>query len=405
MIVPAGGGRTVFVLPWLGRTLVGTTDNDYEGSLDHVPASRRRHRLPAGGGQRVLRHHGSAPERPDRRLRGRAAADLHGRPEEVGGHLAQGRAVRDQLRARDDHRRQAHHLAADGQVGRRPDRRARGARGALPHRTRSRSASPRTRPRCRRCREWTSSSRAHLAARYGHAARDVLRLAAAAPQLAERISPELPDIAAEAAFAAGHEQARSLADVLLRRTRLGLLDARAPGDARLRGRPARGAGDGRRAGLGRRRGSSRSCATGARWRASRGSCRRSAAPVAEPAAQEAAPAGRRRARGGRMSAPLLMGIVNATPDSFSDRQGEKTLRGRSSSARTSWPRPARRSSTSAASPGRTDRAGRAGRGGARAGGAADRAAGGGRACGCRSTPGARRWRGRRSPRARRWSTT
>ena len=69
-------------------------------------------------------------------------------------------------------------------------------------------------------------SRAHLAARYGHAARDVLRLAAAAPQLAARISPELPDIAAEAAFAVGHEQARSLADVLLRRTRLGLLDAR-----------------------------------------------------------------------------------------------------------------------------------------------------------------------------------
>src|SRR6185503_14654666 len=36
-IVPAGGGRTVFVLPWLGRTLIGTTDNDYEGSGEHVP--------------------------------------------------------------------------------------------------------------------------------------------------------------------------------------------------------------------------------------------------------------------------------------------------------------------------------------------------------------------------------
>ena len=30
-IVPAGGGRAIFVLPWLGRTLIGTTDNDYEG--------------------------------------------------------------------------------------------------------------------------------------------------------------------------------------------------------------------------------------------------------------------------------------------------------------------------------------------------------------------------------------
>ena len=36
-IVPAGSGRSIFVLPWLGRTLIGTTDNDYEGSLDHVP--------------------------------------------------------------------------------------------------------------------------------------------------------------------------------------------------------------------------------------------------------------------------------------------------------------------------------------------------------------------------------
>src|SRR5207249_4699159 len=35
-IVPAGGGRTIFALPWLGRSLVGTTDNDYEGELDHV---------------------------------------------------------------------------------------------------------------------------------------------------------------------------------------------------------------------------------------------------------------------------------------------------------------------------------------------------------------------------------
>ncbi len=38
-IVPAGSGRSIFVLPWLGRTLIGTTDNDYEGELDHIPAS------------------------------------------------------------------------------------------------------------------------------------------------------------------------------------------------------------------------------------------------------------------------------------------------------------------------------------------------------------------------------
>ena len=38
-IVPAGAGRTIFALPWLGHTLVGTTDNDYEGPLDHVKPS------------------------------------------------------------------------------------------------------------------------------------------------------------------------------------------------------------------------------------------------------------------------------------------------------------------------------------------------------------------------------
>ncbi|HEV2771003.1 MAG TPA: FAD-dependent oxidoreductase, partial [Solirubrobacteraceae bacterium] len=35
-IVPAGGGRSIFARPWLGRTLLGTTDNDYEGDLEHV---------------------------------------------------------------------------------------------------------------------------------------------------------------------------------------------------------------------------------------------------------------------------------------------------------------------------------------------------------------------------------
>src|SRR5262249_31668004 len=34
-IVPAGGGRAIFALPWYGRTLIGTTDNDYDGDVDH----------------------------------------------------------------------------------------------------------------------------------------------------------------------------------------------------------------------------------------------------------------------------------------------------------------------------------------------------------------------------------
>ncbi|MEA2404877.1 MAG: glycerol-3-phosphate dehydrogenase, partial [Thermoleophilaceae bacterium] len=75
-------------------------------------------------------------------------------------------------------------------------------------------------------------SRALLAHRYGYAMHGVLEMAAADPRLARRIVPDLPDLLAEAPFAVRNEQASSVADVLLRRTRLGLLAARdltAPG--------------------------------------------------------------------------------------------------------------------------------------------------------------------------------
>ena len=34
--MPAGDGRSIFALPWLGRSLIGTTDNNYEGDIEHV---------------------------------------------------------------------------------------------------------------------------------------------------------------------------------------------------------------------------------------------------------------------------------------------------------------------------------------------------------------------------------
>jgi len=65
-----------------------------------------------------------------------------------------------------------------------------------------------------------------LASRYGHAAEQVLALAGERPELAEPIVPGLPDLLAEAAFSARNEQAATVGDVLLRRTRLGLLAGR-----------------------------------------------------------------------------------------------------------------------------------------------------------------------------------
>ncbi len=69
------------------------------------------------------------------------------------------------------------------------------------------------------------ASVAQLEFRYGHAARAVLRLAREDAKLAAPIVPGRPDLLAEVAIAARLEQARSVADVLLRRTRLGLLAA------------------------------------------------------------------------------------------------------------------------------------------------------------------------------------
>jgi glycerol-3-phosphate dehydrogenase len=75
-------------------------------------------------------------------------------------------------------------------------------------------------------------SREQLAGRYGHIAHDVLALAANRPELAEPVIAGRPDLLAEIAYGGRREQARTVGDVLLRRTRLGLTSARmllAPG--------------------------------------------------------------------------------------------------------------------------------------------------------------------------------
>jgi glycerol-3-phosphate dehydrogenase len=230
VIVPAGGGRTVFVLPWLGRTLIGTTDNDYEGRLDHVPASdddieyllaavndffgediAPDQLVGAYAGVRPLISTGDPKRSVDISRRAELYETSSGLVTITGGKFTtwrrMARSAVDRIVEREG--REAPCRTHEIPIG-------------LPE-------DPAALPDVPGVDE---ASRVHLASRYGHAARDVLKLAAAAPKLATRISPDLPDLVAEAAFSAGHEQARSLADVLLRRTRAGLLDARglaAPG--------------------------------------------------------------------------------------------------------------------------------------------------------------------------------
>ena len=150
-IVPAGSGRMIFALPWYGRALIGTTDNDYEGDIDRVQpgADDVTYILDAIN---AFFETSIERSRPDRGLRRRPAVDLDRRSEEVGRHLPQGRALRDVVGSSDYHRRQVDDLAEDGRGGRRPDRRARGSRSALPDRgdpARDGATARRRRPRRR----------------------------------------------------------------------------------------------------------------------------------------------------------------------------------------------------------------------------------------------------------------
>jgi glycerol-3-phosphate dehydrogenase len=225
VIVPAGGGRTIFVLPWLGRTLVGTTDNDYEGSLEHVPPGEEDiaylldacntffgTSLGAGdlagayAGVRPLISTGDPKKSVDISRRAELYETSSGLVTITGGKLTTWRRMAK--------------LAVDRVV----EREGREAPCRTEEIPLGMPVDPADLPALEGVDE---ASRTHLAARYGYAAHDVLALAAERPELRRRLSPELPDLAAEAAFAARREQARSVADVLLRRTRLGLLDARA----------------------------------------------------------------------------------------------------------------------------------------------------------------------------------
>jgi len=224
-IVPAGGGRSIFVLPWLGRTLIGTTDNDYEGDLDHIPpadddveylldATNEFFATSIGpsdltgayAGVRPLISTGDPKKSVDISRKAELYETSSGLVTITGGKLTTWRRMAklavDRIVEREG--RDAPCRTAEIPLGMQIDP------GELPD-----------------VDGVDDETKRMLAGRYGHAACDVLAIAASDPRLAERISPDLPDIVAEAVCAARLEQARGVADVLLRRTRLGLLDARA----------------------------------------------------------------------------------------------------------------------------------------------------------------------------------
>jgi glycerol-3-phosphate dehydrogenase len=224
-IVPAGGGRSIFVLPWLGRTLIGTTDNDYDGDLDHIPPSGSdveylldatnaffasaispEDLTGAYAGVRPLISTGDPKKSVDISRKAELYETSSGLVTITGGKLTTWRRMAkmavDRIVLREG--REAPCRTAEIPLGMDVEL------AELPE-----------------VDGIDDATRRMLAGRYGHAAIDVLEIAAGDPNLARRIAPELPDLLAEAVCAARREQARGVADVLLRRTRLGLLDARA----------------------------------------------------------------------------------------------------------------------------------------------------------------------------------
>ena len=227
-IVPAGAGRSIFALPWLGHTLVGTTDNDYEGPLDHIKPSAEdidyllaavnaffgtelapAQLTGAFAGVRPLISTGDPKKSVDISRKAELYETSSGMITITGGKLTTWRRM------------------AKMTVDRLVERDAREAPCRTHEIPLGQAIAAEELPRVEGV---PAESYAALAARYGHGAREVLALAAESSptdhELAQPIVPGMPDLRAEVALAARREQARSIGDVLLRRTRLGLLAAR-----------------------------------------------------------------------------------------------------------------------------------------------------------------------------------
>ncbi len=223
-IVPAGAGRTIFALPWLGRTLVGTTDNDYEGSLEHVQPSGddidyllaavndffaselgREDLSGAYAGVRPLISTGDTKKSVDISRKAELYETSSGMITITGGKLTTWRRMAK--------------LAVDRLV----ERQAREAPCRTAEIPLGQAVAVGELPSVEGVSE---QARVALASRYGYGAHEVLALVAGREELAQPIVSGLPDLMAEVVIAARREQARSVGDVLLRRTRLGLLAAR-----------------------------------------------------------------------------------------------------------------------------------------------------------------------------------
>jgi glycerol-3-phosphate dehydrogenase len=227
-IVPAGEGRTIFALPWYGRALVGTTDRDFDGDIDRVPPGADdvdylltaindyfgtsiapEDLTGAYAGVRPLISSGDPKKSVDISRKAELYETSSGMLTITGGKLTTWRRMAKQTvdRLVEREGREAPCRTAEiplGMAARKEDLEVPGALDG---------------------RELPDGAIEQLAFRYGHAARHVLARCGERPELTAPIVPGRPDLLAEVVIAARDEQARSVADVLMRRTRLGILAA------------------------------------------------------------------------------------------------------------------------------------------------------------------------------------
>jgi glycerol-3-phosphate dehydrogenase len=226
-IVPAGEDRTIFALPWYGRTLIGTTDRDYDGDLAHIEPSGEdiEYLLSAANsffatdlglgdvtgsyaGVRPLISSGDPRKSVDISRKAELYETSSGMLTITGGKLTTWRRmakhVVDRLVEREG--RQAPCRTADLPLG------MPATDADLAGLEDLDIADP-------------GGSAALLRFRYGQFSAKLLRMAAEAEGLDKPVVDGMPDLMAEVVVAARYEQARSVGDVLLRRTRLGILAA------------------------------------------------------------------------------------------------------------------------------------------------------------------------------------
>ncbi|MBW3668270.1 MAG: glycerol-3-phosphate dehydrogenase/oxidase, partial [Actinobacteria bacterium] len=230
--------RSIFVVPWGDRVYLGTTDTDYDGPLDdpQCTADDVRYLLDAfntfsseplaegdvlgtWAGLRPLVKSAGSERTADLSRRHKVEVSPTGLVTIMGGKLTTYRKMAEdtvdevvRLLGRGARRSPTAKLRLRGAEG--ADRVLAGATGrdgaVVAHLVGRDGAVV-----------------AHLVGRYGNEARAVLAMVDAEPSLGEPLVEGLPYLRAEAVYAARYEMARTLTDVLARRTRALLLDREA----------------------------------------------------------------------------------------------------------------------------------------------------------------------------------